>query len=92
MFVFFIKNELPCFSSNETALIKENISGIVSVNFDRIYGTFRVFLEIPSYKEQAFAVEFEIRIKVKSHYVNVSVLINFSEKTSVFTLIIVSSP
>ena len=26
------------------------------------------------------------------HYVNVSVLINFSQKTSVFTLIIISSP
>ena len=28
----------------------------------------------------------------KDHYVNVSVLIKFSQKTSVFTLIIISSP
>ena len=31
-------------------------------------------------------------LKLAFHYVNVSVLIKFSEKTSVFTLIIISSP
>ena len=31
-------------------------------------------------------------IKFDLHYVNVSVLINFSQKTNVFTLIIISSP
>ena len=30
--------------------------------------------------------------KIDNHYVNLSVLINFSQKTSVFTLTIVSSP
>ena len=30
--------------------------------------------------------------KVESHYMNVSILIKFSQKTSVFTLIIISSP
>ena len=32
------------------------------------------------------------KVRKKSHYVNVSVLIKFSEKISVFTLIIISSP
>ena len=34
----------------------------------------------------------ESRVEFIHHYVNVSVLIKFSQKTSVFTLIIVSSP
>ena len=32
------------------------------------------------------------KVKCMIHYVNVSVLIKFSQKTSVFTLIIISSP
>ena len=34
----------------------------------------------------------KVNHKTSLHYVNVSVLIKFSQKTSVFTLIIVSSP
>ena len=34
----------------------------------------------------------DVTTKSRAHYVNVSVLIKFSQKTSVFTLIIISSP
>ena len=37
------------------------------------------------------AIEYDI-LSMKTHYVNVSVLIKFSQKTSVFTLIVISSP
>ena len=33
-----------------------------------------------------------LQVSKNYHYMNVSVLINFSQKTSVFTLIIISSP
>ena len=39
-----------------------------------------------------FIVQEKLAIMKVTHYVNVSVLINFSQKTSEFTLIIVSSP
>ena len=42
--------------------------------------------------QKLFETAFEIANCCLFHYVNVSVLIKFSQKTSVFTLIIISSP
>ena len=41
---------------------------------------------------QTFTMKLLISSRFRLHYVNVSVLIKFSQKTSVFTLIIISSP
>ena len=73
--------------------VKFGEAGPVELNVQIILGSIKVAnsLSISIHHYVLFVLCLYV-VLVLSHYVNVSVLIKFSQKTSVFTLIIISSP